>query len=69
MKSVGDILRELGFNKDAPVETQKAFVRHLMKQAESVRPTPIPETTAEKSVTDSNGQLSFDPKILGVIAK
>lgn len=69
MKSVGDILKDLGFNKDAPLETQKAFVRHLIKQAEITRPTPMPEAKTEKSVTESNGQLSFDPKILGVIAK
>lgn len=69
MKSVGEILKDLGFNKDAPLETQKAFVRHLIKQAEITKPTPIPEANTEKSVTESNGQLSFDPKILGVIAK
>jgi hypothetical protein len=69
MKSVGEILTELGFNKDAPLETQKAFVRHLIKQAETLKPIPQPEATAEKTVTDSNPQLSFDPKILGLIAK
>lgn len=69
MKSVGDVLKDLGFNKDAPLETQKAFVRHLVKQTEITRPIPLPEATTEKSVTESNGQLSFDPKILGVIAK
>ena len=33
MKSVGEILKELGFNKDAPRETHIAFLKHLAKAA------------------------------------
>ena len=33
MRHIGDLLRELGFNPEAPLESQKAFVRHLIHQA------------------------------------
>lgn len=54
MKSVGEILRELGFNPNAPLETQKAFLRHLVRTAESPK------------VPNDPVQMSFDPDILGV---
>ena len=71
MRPIGEILQELGFNKDAPLETQKAFFRHLVRHAEaSCPPKPNYQTKAkDDSVTESSEQLSFDPKILGVIAK
>lgn len=33
MKSTGDILKELGFKKDASRETQEAFLKHLLMAA------------------------------------
>ncbi len=33
MKSTKNFLDELGFNKDAPIETQKAFFKHLIAAA------------------------------------
>ena len=33
MKSLGELMKEMGFNKDAPIETQKAFFRHLINAA------------------------------------
>lgn len=65
MQRIGDLLKELGFNKDAPLETQKAFVKHLIQAAE--RPTqPIPQEKVE-TVTEKlpPTQLSFDSDILG----
>jgi len=44
MKSVGELLNDLGFNKDAPLETQKTFLKHLVKAAEA--PKRPPETPA-----------------------
>lgn len=34
MKSAGEILKALGFNPDAPMETQKAFFKHLAQHAD-----------------------------------
>lgn len=33
MKSFGEILKELGFNENAPESVQKAFFKHLAQQA------------------------------------
>jgi hypothetical protein len=62
MHKVGDLLKELGFNKDAPIGTQKAFLRHLVAKAEAPRPVPV----AQAPVKEQPVQLSFDPKILGI---
>ena len=74
MRKAGEILKELGFNKDAPLETQKAFFRHLVAKAEiprEVNTSHLSATVSKKSesVTDCSTQLSFDPTILGLIAK
>ena len=37
MRPIGELLKELGFNKEAPLGTQKAFFRHLVQHAEMVR--------------------------------
>jgi hypothetical protein len=43
---------------------QKAFIRHLVKQADkTAQPQPIPETKVE----NKDPQLSFDAEVLGVI--
>lgn len=64
MRRIGDLFKELGFNKDASVDVQKAFVRHLVKQADkTAQPQTIPETKPEKP----EDQLSFDAEVLGVI--
>jgi hypothetical protein len=59
MRPIGDLMVEMGFNKDAPMETQKAFIRHLIRAA-NVTPPPAP-ALPQKEV-----QLSFDPEILGI---
>lgn len=30
ISSVKEIMEKMGFNKDAPIETQKAFLKHLL---------------------------------------
>lgn len=73
MRKVGDIFKELGFNKDASLETQKAFFRHLVAKAEIPKHINNYNLSSEnkksESVTDSSTQLSFDPTILGLLAK
>jgi hypothetical protein len=38
MKSIKEIMAELGFNADAPIETQKAFLRNLIAASEATLP-------------------------------
>ncbi len=74
MRPIGEIFRELGFNEKAPLETQKSFFRHLVQHAEMVRAqnsrieSGVSEA-AQQTMTETSTQLSFDPKILGVVAK
>lgn len=51
MRHVGDLLKELGFNKDAPLETQKAFLKHLVKAAEQPK---LPPLATEETATSQN---------------
>lgn len=34
MRRIGEIMEDLGFDKDGSVETQKAFIKHLIKAAQ-----------------------------------
>jgi hypothetical protein len=64
MKKVSDLLREMGFNKDAPLATQEAFLKHLIKAATGARVV----TPTEKKIIQNNPdkivnfpkQLAFD---------
>jgi hypothetical protein len=69
MRSIGELMKDMGFNKDAPIDTQKAFIRHLIRAAnensngrEITAPAPPVQAPAE-------AQLSFDPNILGTQSK
>ncbi|MGE0763206.1 MAG: hypothetical protein AB7N80_08010 [Bdellovibrionales bacterium] len=33
MRRIGDLMTDLGFNKDSDEDTQKAFIRHLVRAA------------------------------------
>lgn len=63
MKSLKEIMSEMGFNPNAPIDTQKAFFRHLAKEA-SKNPDLSRETTeahAQKEHSKTAGvQLEFD---------
>jgi hypothetical protein len=58
MKSIGEIMRELGFNPDSSPEVQKAFVKHLVKEAQAneLKLKENPQTDTYKP----GDQLSFD---------
>lgn len=73
MKSMKDIMSELGFNKDAPIDAQKAFIKNLIAAANATaapRPEPKPELIAPTKVAvkkskkvakeQHENQLSFD---------
>jgi hypothetical protein len=66
MRPIGDLMKDMGFNKDAPLETQKAFIRHLISAAnaaDNTRGVPPREPIAAKPAEPQ--QLSFDSEILG----
>ncbi len=66
MQSFKKIMEELGFNADAPLETQKAFIKNLVAAAEQTRPQKTivkPEVQAPAVATEKHqtkGQLEFD---------
>lgn len=68
MRPIGDLMKELGFNADSPVETQKAFIRHLISKANGSGPFVPPAIQVVANSNNSDAQLSFDPEILGTQA-
>ena len=66
MRRIGDLMSDLGFNKDAPLEAQKAFIRHLVRAAGGTvgNPEPLKSGAIERPSVPGE-QLSFDPEILG----
>jgi len=72
MRSIGDLMKDMGFNAEAPVETQKAFIRHLIRAANGAGPAaaaPIAEPTSLKKLGAGEAQLCFDSDILGTQIK
>ncbi|MCB0364203.1 MAG: hypothetical protein H6624_13885 [Bdellovibrionaceae bacterium] len=68
MRHIGELLKELGFNPDSPLGTQKAFVRHLIQQANRMEqaPTKLPQPSPSDSAKEAQPepkkfeQLSFN---------
>ena len=62
MRHIGELLKELGFNPDASIDTQKAFVRHLIKEAHCqenvVARAPIKESSA--NITPEKDPAKFE---------
>lgn len=64
MKKVSDLMKEMGFNQNAPTATQEAFLKHLIKAATGANVV----TPTEKKIIQDNPdkivqfpkQLSFD---------
>ena len=68
MKKINDIMKEMGFNKDAPDSVKEAFIKHLIKASTGVDVI----TPTEKKIIQDNpdkivqfrsqtpSQLSFD---------
>tara|TARA_Y100000780_G_scaffold232577_1_gene267139 strand:+ start:65186 stop:65431 length:246 start_codon:yes stop_codon:yes gene_type:complete len=73
VKKVGDLMKELGFNPEADDGAKKAFIKHLIKQAnykengaevfeipQAVKAgSHIKEIHKNLDKTESKGQLSF----------
>ena len=63
MKKIGDIMEEMGFNKDASNSVKEAFIKHLIKSATGVDvKTPTEKLIEEREIIkkDLGIQLSFD---------
>lgn len=59
MKSFGEILKELGFNENAPESVQKAFFQHLAQQS-LITQKPNPPANSPAPQQKSEQQLSLD---------
>ncbi len=66
MERIGDLMEQMGFNKEAEDSVKAAFIKNLIKQAYGVetllppryhKPTEI--TGDEGILADKEGQLSF----------
>jgi hypothetical protein len=42
MRSIGELMKELGFNAESSEDSQKAFIKNLVKAAAEVGPAPTP---------------------------
>ena len=63
MRSMKELMQEMGFNKEAPLDAQKAFIKHLIAAANQTSPKVEPIQTQvpkkdEKPVTQWE-QLEF----------
>lgn len=63
MKKIGNLMQELGFNKDAPDSVKEAFIKHLIKASTGVNVT----TPSEKKEIHENpqkvAQLTFPQQL------
>lgn len=75
MRRIGEIMEDLGFDKDGSVETQKAFIKHLIKAAQisqidrkTKRLDPEPEQLSFNFETDDTSvtvATATKPKAVG----
>ena len=55
MRKLGDMMKDLGFNKESSVDVQKAFIRHLV---EAAKVSDI--SRRNRTLVQAEEQLSFD---------
>lgn len=60
MKSVGQIMEELGFKKDAPDSVKRALIKNLVAAANSANPRNPIEAPQEEPKVQPGEQLSFN---------
>ena len=71
MKKVGEIMREMGFNKESSEDTQKAFIKYLLRVANKNKHVPEPAPDLHSNEPDewqemkihSRGHAHPDQKI------
>lgn len=67
MKKLNQLMEELGFRKDAPLDAKKSFIKNLIRQAYGGDVIELDDflrnskkTSKPKQQSSANGQLSFD---------
>ena len=62
MRQPSDILKEIGFNEDAPESTKRALLKHIQGALESEKSTNSSTKEESKTVHNKSApeQLSFD---------
>ena len=59
MKKINDIMKEMGFNKDAPDSVKEAFIKHLIKASIGV---DVITPTEKKIIQDNPDKIVQFPK-------
>lgn len=57
MRRIGDLMKDLGFDKNGSVETQKAFIKHLIQAAQV---SQIDRKSKKIETQSQPEQLSFN---------
>lgn len=63
MRKVGDLMKDLGFREDAPVETKEAFIKNLIRAAYGVEVKSPRERQNQKADQQGHSALSFRSKL------
>ena len=66
MKKAKDILKELGFNSEAPLSTQQAFLKNLCKEAAAQkfsRKKPKPEVEEQLTLPGLEVQIRNNKQV------
>lgn len=64
MKKIGDLMAELGFNKNAPDSVKEAYIKHLIKASTGVNVT----TPSEKKEIAQNPEKIVSMNKASVVA-
>lgn len=67
MKKVGDIMKEMGFNSEAPDSVKEAFVRHLIKVSTGVEVAERKRFEAQvpkKSAATNSNKHEIDKQLI-----
>lgn len=62
MKKVGEIMKEMGFNKESSEETQKSFIKYLLRVANKNKHVPESFFSAESQEQDEWQELKTHSK-------
>ncbi|MAE74699.1 MAG: hypothetical protein CL675_11435 [Bdellovibrionaceae bacterium] len=60
MKSMGELMAEIGFNKDASFESKKAFLKNLIQQANQSQAERTREQLKDNAPVQLELPLLFD---------
>jgi hypothetical protein len=60
VKTFGELIIEMGFDKDSSLETQKAFFKHLANEAGAKTSEIVKNIETTDAVVPMGQQLSFD---------